>query len=111
MDSKLNRCQQCTAAAVKANQTLGSICRDITSRDMITPLYLALVRPHLESCAQLWFPQFKRDMDKVDRVQRRAVKLHNVLENTPCEERLKDLGIFPLENRKLRVYIITVFQY
>lgn len=78
---------------------------------MIIPLYLALVRPHLDSCAQLWFPQSKRDMDKVHRVQRRAVKLDNMLENTSCEERLKELGIFSLENRKLRGYLITVFQY
>lgn len=70
VDNRLNVYQQCAAAVIKANQILDCICRDITSRnaDVIIPLYLALVRLHMEYCVQLWCQQFKKDVDRVERV-------------------------------------------
>jgi len=65
VDEKLDMSHQCVLTAQKANRILGCIKSSVTSRSRegILPLCFTLMRPHLESCIQLWSPQHKKDMD------------------------------------------------
>jgi len=81
--------------AQKTNRILGCIKRNKASRSRegILPLCSSPVRPHLESCVQLWSPQQKKDMELLERGQRRATKMIQGLEHLSSEERLRDLGL------------------
>jgi len=96
VDEKLGVSRQCALAARQTNHILGCIKSSVASRlrELILPLCSTLMRPHQESCFQLWSPQHRKDVDVLEQVQRRATKMIEGLEHLPCEERLRRVRAF-----------------
>jgi hypothetical protein len=112
IDKNLKFSDHCNKVANTANVTLGMIKRTITcrSKSVITRLYKALVRPQLEYCVQVWRPYLKKDIDKIERIQRRATKLISECSKLRYEDRLKVTGLTTLEERRNRGDLIEVFK-
>ncbi|XP_058657367.1 triadin isoform X16 [Ammospiza caudacuta] len=109
----LDMTQQCVLEVKKAVCILGCIKSSVasTSKEVILSLYSALVRPQLEYCVQDWEPEHKKDVDMLEQVQEGVIKLSPGLEHISYEDRLREMGQFSLEKRRLRGYLIAVFQY
>ena len=72
-------------------------------------LYTAFVRPHLEYEVQFWSPNYIKDQNSLERIQRIATKHIPALRNLTYEERLQCLDMFSLNKRRLRGDLMEVF--
>ena len=79
-------------------------------REGIPPFSFAFIRLHPGFCIQLWDLQHKKHMDLFEQVQRRDMKKISELEDLCYEERLRELGLFSLEKRKLQGQCLANFQ-
>ncbi len=112
IDSNGKSSEQCMLAVKKANSVLGMIKRNIQfkSKDVIVRLYKSLVRPRLEYCVQAWCPYLQKDIDILEKVQRRATKLIQGYRDISYADRLKLTGLISLEKRRVRGDLIQVFK-
>ena len=112
IDNKLSFHQHVNQGVNKANRILGIIKRTFASRDklIIKRLFTTMVRPILEYGNAPRLHQFAGDIDKLEKVQRRATKLCQDISDLPYEERLRRLKLPSLYNRRLRGDMIQVFK-
>ncbi|XP_048853901.1 uncharacterized protein LOC125721830 isoform X1 [Brienomyrus brachyistius] len=112
VDTSMSHSRQCGEAIKKANRMLGYIsrCVEYKSREVMLRLYNSLVRPHLEYCVQVWSPYLKKDIVALEKVERRATKMIPGLRGMSYEERLLELNLFSLKQRRLRGDMIQVYK-
>ena len=76
----------------------------------LLPLYKALVRPNIEYCVQAWRPYYQKDVDNLEKIQRRATRMMEELRGMEYEERLRQTRLVTLEARRTRADITEVFK-
>src|SRR5208282_6939318 len=110
--NKLKSSRQCSASAAKASFILGQIARCFGTLDIANfrLLYKTYVRPHLEYCVQAWNPYLHRDIDCLEKIQRRATRLVKGFSKKSYEDRLRLLGFTTLQQRRLRGDLIKMYK-
>ena len=105
--------KQVEKSCKKANRVLGYISRNFRykSKDIVLQLYKTLARPHLEYGVQFWSPHLRKDIVKMERIQRKATKMIPELRHKSYEDRLSELNLITLEKRRLRGQLIETFKY
>jgi len=113
VDNELKFGQQVDAVVLKANRQLGLIKRSFTYLDekTLVLLYTSLVRPILEYANVTWPVSFKKDTDKLERVQRRATRLLPHIRQLHYEDRLKILNLPSLVYRRVRGDMIEAYKF
>ena len=99
---------QCQDVVNKANKILGAIKRNVMHKsvEVISLLYKAYVLPCLEYCIQAWSPFLRKDLEKLERVQKRASKIIPSIRHLNYIDRLKKMKLQTLETRALRTDMI-----
>jgi len=97
---------------VKGYGVLAFISRGIAfkSHVVMLQLYKTLVWPRMEYCVQFWSPRSRKDVEALERVQRRFTRMLPGMEGRSYEERLRELGLFSLERRRMRADLIEVYK-
>ena len=112
VSSNLKYHNQVSKAASKANSMLGMLKRTFVSRDkkIWKKLYTTYVRPHLEFAVSAWNPYLQKDINTLEKVQRRATKVSYPIKNLKYEDRLSDLKLTTLQDRRLRGDLIQKYK-
>ena len=112
MDGQLSFSDHIAEKVNVANRNMGIIRRTFKflDKDMFLHLYRAQVRPHIEYANVVWHPYKIKDIETIERVQRRATKLIPGLKDRSYEQRLRTLGLFTLAFRRLRGDLIETYK-
>lgn len=103
---------QCAESARLANVILGQIARSFHYRDRFTflNLYKQYVRCHMEFSVSAWSPWSEADKEVLEKVQRRAVSMISGLKGRTYNEKLSELSLMSLEQRRIRYDMIETYK-
>ncbi len=112
MSSNLKPSGQWGKAARTANSVLGQVSRAFHYRDQNTfvKLYKQYVQPHLEFAVPAWSPWTKADSDVLENVQKRAVSMVSGLRSTEYLERLEELKMPTLQQRREEIDMTEMYK-
>ena len=112
IENNLKPTMQCEKAAKKANSVLGQITRSFHYRDktVFVQLYKVFVRPHLEYASAVWNPWTAKDSEMVEKVQKRFVRMISNVRGNTYEEKLKEIGLTDLKERRMRGDLIETYK-
>ena len=112
IDCSMKPSLQSEVAAKGANQTLGLICRSFhyRTKSTLVPLFKTLVRPKLEFADAAWNPWLEKDVEAVEKVQRRLIRMLSNVRGVTYKEKLKDAGLTLLKDRRERGALIEAFK-
>jgi hypothetical protein len=112
VSNDLKPAAQCARAAKTATTVLGQITRSFQYRDkkIFLALYLRYVRPHLEFASQAWSPWYVKDIQMLEKVQKRAVSLINGLQSDTYVGKLKELGLQSLTERRKEADMVLTYK-
>ena len=112
MHSSLKPSHQCAEAAKTGNLVLGKLLRAFHYRDkrVFLNLYKQQVRPHLEFSSSTWSAHQQSEISMLEKVQIRAVNSISGLKGATYKEKLKELNLLSLEDRRNRADMIQVYK-
>ena len=112
INDRLSVSAHCAKASKTANNILGTIKRtyEDKSKTNIINLYKTLVRPHLEYAIQAWRPYLLKDIEVLEKVQKRALNMIPELNNMDYLGKLKAAKLTSLETRRQRADLLEVFK-
>ena len=112
VDSSLKPSTQCQTAAKNADRLLRMIIKSFHYRTKSTliPLYKSLVRPKLEHAVAAWSPWYEKDIESLEKVQRRLVRTLLNVRGQSYEDKLRDAGLTTLKKRRERGDAIEAFK-
>ena len=112
IDENLNFDFHITTTVKKARSMAGMLQRHITykTKDIMVPLFKALVRPVLEYAVSAWCPYMKKDIKRIENVQQQFTKRIKGLRELTYTERMKKLKLPSLLYRRIRGDMIEVYK-
>ena len=111
-ESTLKPTLQCTKAANNANRVLGMILKTFhyRTKQSLIPLYKSLVRPKMEFGVAAWNPWYERDIECLEKVQKRLIRSLSNVRGETYEEKLEDAGLTTLKERRKRGDLIEAYK-
>ena len=112
ISNNLKPSKQCSEAARKPNAVQGMITKSFHYRDryVFINLYKQYVRPHLEFCSPAWSPWTQANINCLENIQQRAVRLVSGLRSQDYKDRLQELKLLSLKDRRIKTDMITTYK-
>ena len=111
-DCRLSFLQHIVNIVTKAHSRANLIVRCFVPKNVssLLPTFTVFVRPILEYCSVVWNPHLIKDINAIEKVQRRFTKRLAGMNGLPYEQRLTKLGIDSLEVRRMRADLIFMYK-